>query len=144
MTAQQAIDSGFGGAQRRGRGSDLTGRLAVVTGGNSGLGLETTRALRGATVVVAVRRPEVAVEAFDALDRVEVRRLNLGDQAGVHASSDEFLATGRGIGIRINNAGGMALPETRLGPGGEAQSATNHLGHYTLTNRLWPALAADR
>ncbi|EDX20214.1 MULTISPECIES: hypothetical protein [Streptomyces] len=69
-------------------------------------------------VVVAVRRPEAAVEAFDALDRVEVRRLDLGDQASVHTFADEFLAIDRGIDILIHNAGGMALPRpasTRLG-----------------------------
>ncbi|WP_329468640.1 SDR family NAD(P)-dependent oxidoreductase [Streptomyces sp. NBC_01431] len=148
MTAQQPLGSGFGAHSTAGdvlTGLDLTGRLAVVTGASSGLGLETTRALRGAgaTVVAAVRRPEAAAEAFDALDRVEVRRLDLGDQASVHTFADEFLASDRGIDILINNAGVMALPETRLGPGWEAQFATNHLGHYTLTNRLWPALAAD-
>ncbi|MFE9468219.1 hypothetical protein ACFYNW_32665 [Streptomyces virginiae] len=83
------------------------------------------------------------MEAFDALDRVEIRRLDVGDQASVH-TWDEFLATGRGIDTLIHNVGGMALPETRLGPGWEAQFATHQLGHYTLTNRLWPALPADR
>ncbi|MFF3160034.1 SDR family NAD(P)-dependent oxidoreductase [Streptomyces sp. NPDC057910] len=148
MTAQQPISSGFGARSTAAEvlaGLDLTGKLAVVTGGSSGLGLETTRALRaaGANVVVAVRRPEASGEAFDAVDRIEVRRLDLGDQASVHTFADEFLASGRSIDILINNAGVMALPETRLGPGREAHFATNHLGHYTLTNQLWPALAAD-
>ncbi|MEU3724073.1 SDR family NAD(P)-dependent oxidoreductase [Streptomyces sp. NPDC031705] len=148
MTAQQPIGSGFGARNTTAdvlAGLDLTGKLAVVTGGSSGLGLETTRALRGAgaTVVAAVRRPEAAAEALTAVDGVEVRRLDLGDQASVHTFADEFLATGRSIDILINNAGVMALPETRLGPGWEAQFATNHLGHYTLTNRLLSALAAD-
>ncbi|CAM5388928.1 SDR family NAD(P)-dependent oxidoreductase [Streptomyces tanashiensis] len=109
MTAQQPIGSGFGARSTTAdvlAGLDLTGKLAVVTGGSSGLGLETTRALRvaGASVVAAVRRPEAAAEAFTAVDGVEVRRLDLGDQASVHTFADEFLASGRSIDILINNA----------------------------------------
>ncbi|MFJ5550600.1 SDR family NAD(P)-dependent oxidoreductase [Streptomyces sp. NPDC093225] len=144
--AQHPLGSGFGARSTAAEvlaGLDLTGRLAVVTGGNSGLGLETTRALlgAGATVVAAVRRPEAAHEAFAGAGAVEVRRLDLADQDGVRAFAQEFLATGRSLDLLVNNAGVMALPETRVGPGWEAHFATNHLGHHTLTNLLWPALA---
>src|SRR5205814_8037595 len=76
---------------------------------------------------------------------VEVDALDLGDQDSVRAFAERFLDTGRTIDIVINNAGIMALPKrTLLGPGWEAQFATNHLGHYALVNRLWPAIAAGR
>jgi len=147
-TPQHPIHSGFGyrtTAAEVLEGIDLSGRLAVVTGGYSGLGLETTRALvgAGASVVVPARRPDAAKEALDGLDRVEIDELDLGDLDSVHGFAARFLEAGRGIDMLINNAAIMACPETRVGPGWEAQFATNHLGHFTLTNLLWPALKAD-
>jgi NAD(P)-dependent dehydrogenase (short-subunit alcohol dehydrogenase family) len=125
-------------------GIDLSGRLAIVTGGYSGIGLETTRALTaaGAHVVVPARRVEAAEEALAGLDHVEVDGLDLGDLDSVRAFADRFLATGRDLDIMINSAAIMACPETRFGPGWEAQFATNHLGHFTLVNRLWPRLVS--
>ncbi|MDN3026865.1 SDR family NAD(P)-dependent oxidoreductase [Streptomyces sp. S.PB5] len=145
-TAQHKIGSGFDARSTAAdvlAGLDLTGRLAVVTGGYSGLGLETTRALTeaGARVVVPARRPAVAREAVAGIDGVEVDALDLGDLDSVRAFADRFLASGRRIDFMIDNAGIMACPETRVGPGWEAQFATNHLGHFALVNRLWPALA---
>lgn len=145
-TAQHKIGSGFGHdttADEVLSGLDLTGKLALVTGGYSGLGLETTRALAtaGAQVVVPARRPEAAAEALAGISGVEVGELDLADLASVRSFADGFLASGRTIDLQINNAGIMACPETRVGPGWEAQFATNHLGHYALTNLLWPALA---
>jgi NAD(P)-dependent dehydrogenase (short-subunit alcohol dehydrogenase family) len=124
-------------------GIDLTGKLAVVTGGYSGIGLETTRALvgAGATVVVPARRPDVAREALAGTDRVEVAQLDLADLDSVRIFTDEFLASGRRIDLLFNNAAIMANPETRVGPGWESQFATNHLGHFALVSHLWPALA---
>ncbi|GAA4943206.1 NAD(P)-dependent dehydrogenase (short-subunit alcohol dehydrogenase family) [Actinomycetospora succinea] len=150
MIAQQhPIGSGFGKdttATEVLDGIDLTGRLAVVTGGYSGLGLEATRALSaaGAHVVVPARRPDAAKEALDGVDRVETDALDLGDLDSVAAFADRFLASGRAIDLMIDNAGIMATPETRIGPGWEAQFATNHLGHFALVNRLWPAIARGR
>ena len=69
--------------------------------------------------------------------------LDLGDLDSVHACADRILDAGRSIAILINDAAIMACPETRVGPGWEAQFATNHLGHFALANRLWPLLAAD-
>ncbi|MFJ3334869.1 SDR family NAD(P)-dependent oxidoreductase [Streptomyces sp. NPDC086766] len=145
-TAQNKIGSGFGAtstAEDVLRGIDLTGRLALVTGGYSGLGLETTRALTraGARVVVPARRPAAAREALAGVDGAEVDELDLGDLDSVRAFAERFLASGRTLDMVIDNAGIMACPETRVGPGWEAQFATNHLGHFALVNRLWPAIA---
>ncbi|NIH88348.1 SDR family NAD(P)-dependent oxidoreductase [Amycolatopsis granulosa] len=143
-TKQHKIGSGFGAATTAAevlRGIDLTGRLAVVTGGYSGLGLETTRALAnaGAHVVVPARRPDAAGAALGGL--AEVDELDLGDLDSVRAFAGRFLSSGRRIDILIGSAAIMACPETRVGPGWEAQFATNHLGHFALVNRLWPAIA---
>lgn len=124
-------------------GHDLTGKLAVVTGGYSGLGLETTKALAaaGARVIVPARRPDTARLAVAGIPGVELDELDLADLARVRAFAERFVASGRHVDILINSAGIMACPETRVGPGWEAQFATNHLGHYALVNQLWPALA---
>ncbi|MGW2816813.1 SDR family NAD(P)-dependent oxidoreductase [Streptomyces sp. NPDC001415] len=146
-TPQHTIGSGFGARSTTAdvlAGTDLSGRLAVVTGGYSGIGLATTRALAGAgaRVVVPSRRLDVAEAAVAGIPGVEVDTLDLADLDSVRAFADRFLASGRSIDILVNSAGVMACPETRVGPGWEAQFATNHLGHYALVNRLWPALAA--
>jgi NAD(P)-dependent dehydrogenase (short-subunit alcohol dehydrogenase family) len=144
-TPQQPIGSGFG-AQSTATdvldGVDLSGKLAIVTGGYSGIGIETTRALvqAGAHVVVPARRPAVAVDALAGIDGVEVDELDLGDLASVESFAGRFVASGRSVDLVIDNAGIMACPETRVGPGWEAQFATNHLGHFALVNRLWPAI----
>ena len=145
-TSQQPIGSGFGArttADEVVAGLDLTGRTALVTGGYSGIGLETTRALAkaGAHVVVPARRPDSAREQLAGIDGSEVDELDLGDLDSVKAFADRFLATGRTLDVVIDSAGIMATPETRVGPGWEAQFATNHLGHFALVNRLWPAIA---
>ncbi|NUR01020.1 MAG: SDR family NAD(P)-dependent oxidoreductase [Streptomyces sp.] len=147
-TPQHRIGSGFGAestAHEVLHGIGLTGKVALVTGGYSGLGLETTRALAeaGAHVVVPARRPSTAKEALAGVGGVEVDELDLADLGSVRDFADRFLATGRSLDIVINSAAVMACPETRVGPGWEAQFATNHLGHYTLVNLLWPAIARD-
>ncbi|MFF0186328.1 SDR family NAD(P)-dependent oxidoreductase [Streptomyces sp. NPDC005244] len=145
-TAQHRIGSGFGAkstADEVLEGIDLSGKLAIVTGGYSGIGLETTRALAraGAHVVVPARRPKAAREALEGIDGVETDELDLGDLESVRAFAERFLASGRTVDLVIDSAGIMACPETRVGPGWEAQFATNHLGHFALVNRLWPAIA---
>jgi NAD(P)-dependent dehydrogenase (short-subunit alcohol dehydrogenase family) len=149
-TPQHKIGSGFGPQSTTYdvlRGIDLAGKTAIVTGGYSGLGLETTRALTaaGAHVVVAARRRETAQEALTGIDNVEVDELDLADLSSVRGFAERFLARDRAAHIVINNAGIMACPETRVGVGAryEAQFATNHLGHFALVNRLWPALARE-
>ncbi|WOX14520.1 SDR family NAD(P)-dependent oxidoreductase [Streptomyces sp. N50] len=146
-TAQHKIGSGFDAKSTADdvlEGIDLTGKLAIVTGGYSGIGLETTRALTkaGARVVVPARRPDTAREAVAGIDGVELDELDLGDLESVRGFADRFLASGRTVDLVIDSAGIMACPETRVGPGWEAQFATNHLGHFALVNRLWPAIAA--
>jgi NAD(P)-dependent dehydrogenase (short-subunit alcohol dehydrogenase family) len=143
--AQTSIVSGFGARSTTSEvlaGIDLTGKIALVTGGYSGLGLGSVRALvaAGARVIVPALRPQVAAEALAGLANVEIAPLDLADLDSVRGFAEIFLATGRHIDIFIASAGIMACPETRVGPGWEAQLAVNHLGHYALVNRLWPAL----
>ena len=127
---------------------DLTGKRVVITGGYSGLGLETTRALAGvgATIVAPARRPDHAAQVFadeGLADSVKVGTLDLADLDSVAAFAQTQLDDGAPIDIMIDNAAIMACPETRIGDGWEAQFATNHLGHFALVNRLWPLIAAD-
>src|SRR5262245_41365767 len=135
MTTQQhKIGSGYGARSTAAevlQGIDLSGKLAIVTGGYSGIGIEAVRALSGAGahVVVPARRPDAATEALARVDRTEVDRLDLGDLGSVRAFADRFLDSRRRIDIVIGSAAIMAAPETRVGPGWEAQFATNHLGH---------------
>ncbi|GAA3411121.1 SDR family NAD(P)-dependent oxidoreductase [Streptosporangium vulgare] len=128
-------------------GIDLTGRRAVVTGGASGIGIETARALAGAgaEVTLAVRdlgageRTANDIVATTGNKQVLVAPLDLADQASVAA----FTAAWDGpLHLLVNNAGVMASPETRTPEGWELQFATNHLGHFALATGLHRALAA--
>jgi NAD(P)-dependent dehydrogenase (short-subunit alcohol dehydrogenase family) len=141
-TPQHKIGSGFGAQSTAAEvvdGIDLSGKLAVITGGYSGVGIETTRALvnAGASVVVPARRPDHARAELEGIENVEIGELQLDDQDSVRAFAERF---DRPIDLLINNAGVMASPLFRVGPGWEGQFATNHLGHFMLTNLLWPRL----
>jgi NAD(P)-dependent dehydrogenase (short-subunit alcohol dehydrogenase family) len=144
-TTQAPIHSGFGAETTAreviGEGQ-LDGAIAVVTGGYVGVGLETTRALAlaGATVVVPARTPEKARAGLAGLDRVELESLDLNHPASIDVFAQRFLASGRPLHILVNNAGIMAGPLVRDARGFEGQLATNHIGHFQLTARLWPAL----
>jgi NAD(P)-dependent dehydrogenase (short-subunit alcohol dehydrogenase family) len=124
---------------------DQTGRTAIVTGANSGLGLVTARELarHGASVVLACRdmhKGADAVREITAADpgaRVELSELDLGDLSSVEAFAQAFGDRGTaGLDLLINNAGVMAPPRRQTADGFELQLGTNHLGHFALTGRL--------
>ncbi|MEU4742770.1 SDR family NAD(P)-dependent oxidoreductase [Actinosynnema sp. NPDC023658] len=124
-------------------GIDLTGRRAVVTGGSSGIGVETARALAsaGAEVTLAVRDTAAGQRVADGIGgKVRVAPLDLADQASAAA----FVAAWEGpLHVLVDNAGVMASPETRTPEGWELQFATNHLGHFALTTGLHRFLAVE-
>jgi NAD(P)-dependent dehydrogenase (short-subunit alcohol dehydrogenase family) len=127
---------------------DLSNRTAVVTGANGGLGLETARALAaaGATVVMAVRDQGKAAAAVADINatvanaKLTLVALDLASQQSVHQAATQIAAAHDQIDILVNNAGVMAIPERRTDEGFEMQFAVNHLGHWTLTALLLPAL----
>ncbi|MEV8564905.1 oxidoreductase [Streptomyces sp. NPDC051322] len=131
---------------------DQTGRVCVVTGANSGLGLATTRALarRGGHVVLAVRDEakgqralsEVTAELPDA--HLEVRRLDLADLDSVREFADQLRADHQRLDVLVNNAGVMAPPRSLSAQGHELQFACNHLGHFALTGLLLDLLASPK
>ena len=128
-------------------GSDLSSKLVVVTGGYSGLGRETVRALAGAgaKVIVGARRPELAAsDLADVPGNVTILKLDLGDPQSIDAFAGEVGGLTSEIAILVNNAAVMACPLARDARGYESQFATNHLGHFQLTARLWPLLAAGK
>jgi NAD(P)-dependent dehydrogenase (short-subunit alcohol dehydrogenase family) len=146
MTASQIpLHSGFDSTSTAAQvieNIDLHGKTAIVTGGYSGIGLETTRALvhAGATVIVPARAVDKAREALRDIERTEVGPIDLLDPVSIDAFAEHFIASGRALDLLINNAGIMAVPLTRDARGYESQFAANHLGHFQLTARLWPAL----
>jgi NAD(P)-dependent dehydrogenase (short-subunit alcohol dehydrogenase family) len=144
-TEQKPLSSGFGArttAEQALGGAYLQGKVAVVTGGHAGLGLETTRVLSnaGAAVVVGSRDPRKAQMAVGKMKNVEVGELDLANPTSIDRFASEFLVSNRALDLLINNAGVMATPLTRDERGYELQFSTNHLGHFQLTARLWPAL----
>src|SRR6266436_7052154 len=145
MTPQIPLGSGFGPrttardvlGDRR-----LDGLRVVITGGSAGVGLETTRALAsaGAHVRVGARSPAKAEAALAGVANVEIDSLDVADPTSIDAFAARTLAGGDPVHILLNNAGIMAVPLSRDARGFESQLATNHLGHFQLTARLWPAL----
>jgi NAD(P)-dependent dehydrogenase (short-subunit alcohol dehydrogenase family) len=131
-------------------GHDLRGRDAIVTGGASGIGVETVRALAGAgaRVVIAARDTAKANDVAQALREdtgspsVEARDLDLASLGSVRAFVEGYLAERRPLHILINNAGIMAPPLSYTVDGFESQFGTNHIGHFALTDGLLPALKA--
>ncbi|MFB6628659.1 oxidoreductase [Streptomyces sp. NPDC056362] len=127
---------------------DQTGRVFVVTGANSGLGLATTRELarRGGRVILAVRDEEKGRRAVASLDvdarLLSVRRIDLADLDSVRAFADRVRAEHPHLDVLVNNAGVMAPPRTLSAQGYELQFAANHLGHFALTGLLLDRLAA--
>ncbi|RED59243.1 oxidoreductase [Cohnella lupini] len=145
VTKQAPIPSGFGEhttAIEALNGRNLLGKTAIVTGGYSGLGLETVRVLSeaGATVIVPARTPDKARASLEHLRRVELETLDLMDPNSIQAFAKRFIDSGRPLDILVNSAGIMAVPLIRDNRGYESQFATNHLGHFQLTAQLWDAL----
>lgn len=142
---QQPIGSGFTAASTASeviKGIDLTGKIAIVTGGNAGIGLETTRVLAaaGATVIVAARDMEKATKNLEGIANVELAAIDFMDTASIDAFAQKFITSGRPLHLLINNAGIMWVPLRRDRRGIESQLATNYLGQFQLTAGLWPAL----
>ena len=127
---------------------DQHGRTAVVTGANGGLGLETARQLaaKGAHVVMAVRSQEKAAAAVEEIRTtapdaaLELVALDLASQASVRAAARQIMAAHESIDLLINNAGVMGIPEAKTVDGFEMQFGVDHLGHWSLTALLLPAL----
>ena len=131
---------------------DLTGKVAVVTGGNGGLGYETSKALAAAHahVVIAARNLDKANEALDTIaaevgdSSLEVVALDLADLASVRSAAEAIAAQQPVVDILVNNAGLMAIPRATTVDGFEMQFGVNHLGHYALTALLLrPLLTAN-
>ena len=126
-------------------GIDLAGKTALVTGGYSGLGTETVRALAGAgaRVIVGARRPDAAASDLAGVaGEITVLKLDLSDPASIDGFAAQVAGIAGTIELLINNAAIMACPKALDPRGYESQFATNHLGHFQLTARLWPLLKA--
>ncbi|MCA1749234.1 MAG: SDR family NAD(P)-dependent oxidoreductase [Sphingomonadales bacterium] len=122
---------------------DLAGKTAIVTGGYSGIGLETVRALagRGAAIVVPVRDMEKAAANLAGIGgNIRVDEIDLGDIGSVRSFAERMVETLDRLDLLINNAGIMACPQARVGPGWESQFGVNHMGHFALTRALMPLL----
>ena len=144
-TAQQPIHSRFNETSTATdvlSGIDLDGRVAIVTGGHSGIGLETTKALSaaGAKVIVGARDMAKANTALSGIKNVYALALDLSEPLSVNAFSNQYRKSFKTLDILINNAGIMATPLLRNSLGYEMQFATNHLGHFQLTKNLWNEL----
>lgn len=142
---QQPLGTGYNAATTASeviKGIDLSGKIAIVTGGNTGIGLETTKVLAtaGATVIVPARDLEKAKKNLDGIANVELESMNLTDPDAIDAFAEKFLQSGRPLHLLINNAGIMWVPLQRDSRGIESQLATNYLGQFQLVARLWPAL----
>jgi NAD(P)-dependent dehydrogenase (short-subunit alcohol dehydrogenase family) len=146
---QKPIGSGFGYRSTASdviEGIDLTGKTAIITGGHSGIGLETVKTfvMAGAKVIVPARDVRKAEKNLSGLGNVHIRQMDLMDPGSIDLLADDFLATGEPLHMLINNAGIMWVPLRHDKRGYESQLATNHLGHFQLTARLWPALKKAR
>jgi NAD(P)-dependent dehydrogenase (short-subunit alcohol dehydrogenase family) len=142
---QKPIDSRFNATSTTGdviKGIDLKGKIAVVTGGSTGIGLETVKTLSkaGATVIVPARDVEKAKKNLQGIPGVEIEEMDLIDPDSIDTFAGKFLASGRALHMLINNAGIMFVPLRRDAKGYESQLATNYLSVFRLTARLWEAL----
>ena len=146
---QKPIISGFDSksdADKIVKEKDLSGKIAIVTGGYSGIGLETTRALVaiGAKVIIPAKRTEVAVQNLEGIvSKENIVEMDLGNLNSVRKFTEDFKESFGKLDLLINNAGIMACPETRIGNGWESQFAVNHIGHFLLTKELMDTMAEN-
>lgn len=145
MRKQAPIHSGFDKTSTTSQviaGLPLAGKTAIITGGHSGIGLECTKALATAkvNVIVAARNVDAARKSLRGIPNVKVMPLNLIDLASIEHFSNAIVGSSVQVDILICNAGIMACPEQRVGKDWESQFATNHIGHYALTNQIWSTL----
>jgi NAD(P)-dependent dehydrogenase (short-subunit alcohol dehydrogenase family) len=142
---QQPVHSGFNATSTVNdvmNGIDLSGKTIIVTGGYAGIGLETVKTFSkaGARIIVPARDIKKAANNLQGIANVTIEAMDLMDPQSIDSFAEKFLATGNALDILVNNAGIMWVPLQRDKRGYESQLATNHLGHFQLTARLWPAL----
>jgi len=143
---QKPVNSGFEAKSEPHQildGIELNNKTAIVTGGYSGIGLETTRALKGAgvRVITPVRRIDIASKALDGIVPAEdIIEMDLGDLSSVQKFVDDFNDLNLSLDLLINNAGIMACPEGRVGNGWERQFGVNQIGHFLLTKGLMDSM----
>ena len=146
---QKPIDSGFNSksnAHEITKDVDLNGKIAIVTGGYSGIGLETTRELvsSGAEVVIPAKRSDVAIKNLEGIvSKENVIEMDLSDLNSVKNFTDGYKENFNRLDLLINNAGIMACPETRIGDNWESQIAVNHFGHFLLTKELMDTMVRN-
>lgn len=144
---QKPIKSGFHAktnADAITKGIDLSDKIAIVTGGYSGIGLETTRELvsSGAEVIIPAKRSKVAIKNLEGIvSKENVIEMDLSDLNSVKNFTDGYKENFNRLDLLINNAGIMACPETRIGNNWESQIAINHFGHFMLTKELMDMMA---
>ena len=147
MNVQQPLKSNFGASTDWAdimHNIDLSNRIAIVTGGYSGIGLETTKGLvsAGANVFIPAKRKEIAIENLNGIvPKENITTLDLSNLISVRSFTDWFKEKFNQLDILINNAGIMASPETRVGKNWESQFAINHIGHFLLTKELMNIMA---
>ena len=145
--AQKPINSGFSNQSEPKdilKNIDLHNKVAIVTGGYSGIGLETTKALVavGANVIIPAKRPEIANQNLNGVvSETNIIKMDLGNLNSVKNFTNSFKENFNTLSLLINNAGIMACPETRVGDNWESQFAINHIGHFLLTRELMNILA---
>jgi NAD(P)-dependent dehydrogenase (short-subunit alcohol dehydrogenase family) len=142
---QQPIGTGFNARTEAAdviKNIDLRGKTAIVTGGYAGIGLETVKAFvsAGARVYVPARDTDKATKNLKGIQNITIEAMDLMDPESIDAFAAKFLHSNDALHILVNNAGIMWVPLQRDKRGYESQLSTNHLGHFQLTAKLWPAL----
>lgn len=142
---QKPLHSGFNAsstAEEVIKGINLKGKIAIVTGGNTGIGLETTKTLAaaGATVIVPARDIEKARKNLAGIPNVELDVMDMMDARSIDTFTTRFITSGRPLHFLINNAGIMWVPLRRDARGVESQLVTNFLAQFELVAKLWPSL----